>query len=389
MSPLMLLAAIQSPQTRAAWSRSSFELAGALAKPTLIDLFAGAGGLSRGFLDAGIEPVYAVEHDKSAGATYVQNFGNHCYVGDIQDVRTFREADVIIGGPPCQGFSPLGHTKDDQARHELNTLWREYLRVVRAVRPKIFVIENVPEFLKSAQFQTFRETLTKDRLLRDYSASYRVLRAVDYGVPQRRQRGFVIVSRIGPVDWPQPTHGPDSPLQTPYVTVRDAIGDLPAEPTDENLHWRRHPTEMSLERYKVIPEGGNRFDLARKRPDLLPACWARKPTGTTDVFGRMRWDLPSLTIRTEFFKPEKGCYLHPQADRPITHREAARLQSFPDDFTFVGSKTSVARQIGNAVPPVLAAAVGRAVLARLQNPLPNPKTSRVPKQVPLELSGDF
>ena len=118
---------------------------------------------------------------------------------------------------------------------------------------------------------------------------------------------------------------------------------------------------MSLERYRAIPEGGNRFSLAERRPDLLPRCWANKPTGTADVMGRMWWDKPSPTIRTEFFKPEKGRYLHPTADRPITHREAARLQSFPDEFKFYGTKIEIARQIGNAVPPGLAEAVARHV----------------------------
>jgi DNA (cytosine-5)-methyltransferase 1 len=103
----------------------------------------------------------------------------------------------------------------------------------------------------------------------------------------------------------------------------------------------------------------------RKRPDITPDCWLNKPTGSTDVFGRLEWDKPALTIRTEFFKPEKGRYLHPQANRPITHREAARLQSFPNDFVFVGSKIEIARQIGNAVPPKLAKAVAQAVIAVL------------------------
>jgi DNA (cytosine-5)-methyltransferase 1 len=150
------------------------------------------------------------------------------------------------------------------------------------------------------------------------------------------------------------------------------------EPTDDDLQWRRHPTAMSLERYKSVPEGGNRFDLARNRPDLLPDCWRNKKSGTTDVFGRLRWDAPALTIRTEFFKPEKGCYLHPAANRPITHRDAARLQTFPDDFKFIGTKVQIARQIGNAVPPVLARAVAAAVLARLLDPIGPASTVRSP-----------
>ena len=122
---------------------------------------------------------------------------------------------------------------------------------------------------------------------------------------------------------------------------------------------------MSMERYKAIPPGGNRFDLMRNRPDITPACRLNKPTGTTDVMGRLWWDRPSATIRTEFFKPEKGRYLHPTANRVISHREAARLQSFPDWFEFEGSKIEIARQIGNAVPPQLAKAIALHLAALL------------------------
>lgn len=358
-----------------------------LQRPTLVDLFAGAGGMSLGFRRAGFDAVFAVEWERDAARTYNANFGDHCYAGAIQDVHEFPAADLIIGGPPCQGFSPLGRDRDDSSRYELNTLWRQYLRAVRQVRPKIFVIENVPEFLKSGQFRTFLETLETDPVLKDYTATFGVLNAAEYGVPQRRRRGFVLASRIGPIDWPAKTHGPEGSGQAPYRTVRDAIGDLPPEPTNEDLHWGRNPTPMSLERYEAVPEGGNRFDLAANRPDLLPACWANKPTGTTDVFGRLWWDRPSLTIRTEFFKPEKGRYLHPHEHRPITHREAARIQTFPDTFSFAGSKIQVARQIGNAVPPALAEAVAHSVMTRIVDPLPNPMTARMfPTQMRLELS---
>ncbi len=157
----------------------------------------------------------------------------------------------------------------------------------------------------------------------------------------------------------------------PWRTVRDAIGDLPPpvgteihdEPPPLDLHFGRRPTEMSRARYRAIPdEGMNRLDLQRVAPELTPKCWINKKSGGTDLFGRRWWDRPSVTIRTEFFKPEKGRYLHPSEHRPITHREATRLQSFPDGFVFVGSKNAVARQIGNAVPPLVAAAIGRALL---------------------------
>src|SRR5262249_12040298 len=137
------------------------------------------------------------------------------------------------------------------------------------------------------------------------------------------------------------------------------------------IHIGRKPKPMSLLRYDCIPPGGGRFDLL---PELMPPCWANKASGTTDVMGRMKWDAPSLTIRTEFFKPEKGQYLHPQweaddpgqrVNRPITHREAALLQTFPKDFLWCGTKIEIAKQIGNAVPSRLAAAIARTVRDRL------------------------
>ena len=155
----------------------------------------------------------------------------------------------------------------------------------------------------------------------------------------------------------------------PWRTVRDVIGDLPEPVGTEirdkdgplDLHFGRSPTELSKKRYRIVPEGGNRFDLQRLAPELTPNCWIKKTSGGTDLFGRLWWDRPSVTIRTEFFKPEKGRYLHPTSHRPITHREAARLMGFPDDFTFLGSKIEIARQIGNAVPPHLGGAVGQCV----------------------------
>ncbi|MDT7782214.1 MAG: (cytosine-5)-methyltransferase 1 [Pseudonocardiales bacterium] len=348
-----------------------------------LDLFAGAGGLSLGFEQArrGFAPVFAVEHDSAAARTYKRNFGCPVFDGDIEGMDTFESADVILGGPPCQGFSPLGRDRDDASRATLNELWQHYLRAVRQVRPLAFVIENVPEFQKSAQFAKLLDILDNDPELSAYQYNYGVLNAADYGVPQRRRRGILVAVRGDrPVPWPpKATHGPGSETGQAYVTVRDVISDLANYPSlhdvttgsggHQNLHFARNPRPASLERYRAIPEGGNRFDLARNRPDLLPRCWAEKPTGTADVMGRLWWDKPSLTIRTEFFKPEKGRYLHPVLDRPITHREAARLQSFPDHFEFEGTKIEIARQIGNAVPPLLSQAIAEHVYGLIKDQL--------------------
>ena len=350
-----------------------------------IDLFAGAGGLTLGFDMAGpsggaaaYEAVLAVEHDAAAARTYKTNFGVAVFDGDIEayDPAAYPRADVILAGPPCQGFSPLGRDRDHESRAELNGLWEHCLAAIAVVRPLAFVIENVPQFQKSAEFGELLRRLEADAFLRLYGLGYGVLNAADYGVPQTRRRGILVGLLGQSVTWPPPaTHGAAVGGQPRFRSVSDAIGDLPRKPTTDqpvmhgdrqDLHIKRNPRRTSLERYRVIPEGGNRFDLQRERPDLTPACWANKPTGTTDVMGRLWWDRPAQTIRTEFYKPEKGRYLHPEADRPITHREAARLQSFPDEFIFEGSKIEIARQIGNAVPPLMARAIAQHIAEALQ-----------------------
>lgn len=354
----------------------------------LIDLFSGAGGLTLGFTKRfgyNFVPVWANDFNDYAVATYNANFGSHCVPGDIVDILENPEtvippAEVVIGGPPCQGFSLLNKGKTHDPRKQL---WRPYLDVVERSGAQIFVMENVPQLLKSDEFNEIR--LEAVRL--GFKLAFGILRAADYGVPQRRYRAFIIgctfadPNRVFP---PKRTHiSPDNGVKSIFKvngehiaapekwrTVRDAISDLPppkgtgirSEAAPFDLHFGRMPTEMSRKRYEAIPEEGmNRFDLQARAPELTPKCWIRKKTGGTDLFGRLWWDRPAFTIRTEFFKPEKGRYLHPKQHRPITHREAARLQSFPDDFKFLGSKIEIAKQIGNAVPPGLAAAVAGCV----------------------------
>lgn len=362
--------------------------------PSVIDLFAGCGGMTEGFRMAGLgfESVAAVEWELAAAATYAANFGAaHTHWTDIAEFVNVPKADVVIGGPPCQGFSNLGSRDPDDPR---NKLWKEYMRVVLAANPQVFVVENVDRFSKSTEFEMLMGELRVGKLKKWKHHTWQLLNAADYGVPQRRQRTILIASRVGPIALPAPTHSKDGRDGTlPWVGVRTAISGLPERPdTTEipttrtfffgeslpgifkmhEIHFGRNPNPISLERYDCIPPGGGRFDLP---VHLLPRCWAEKPTGTTDVMGRMKWDSPSLTIRTEFFKPEKGAYLHPQWDaddpvrrvnRVITHQEAALIQTFPRDFVWCGGKTEIARQIGNAVPPRLAEALARAVSARLR-----------------------
>ena len=340
-------------------------------------------GFSKVFGHA-FDPVWANDHDADCVRTYQKNFGTHCSAGDIVDVlknptTVIPAADVVIGGPPCQGFSLLNKNREDDARKQL---WRPYFEIVVRSGARIFVMENVPQLLGSSEYE---EILTTAESL-GFTCWGGVLSAADYGVPQNRRRAIIIGCKFFDpklVFPPRRTHFDPRkgsvqtsflptddngymPDAMPWRTVRDAIADLPAPEGTSirevepplNLHFGRSPTPMSMERYRAIPEEGmNRFDLQRIVPELTPDCWIRKTSGGTDLFGRLWWDRPAFTIRTEFYKPEKGRYLHPQQHRPITHREAARLQSFPDDFQFTGSKIEVARQIGNAVPPLLAARI--------------------------------
>ncbi len=338
---------------------------------TLIDLFAGCGGMTRGFEDSErFRSILAVEADADAAATYRRNFGDHIAEARIEDVASFQSADVLIGGPPCQGFSPLNR---DAVGFERRGLWQEYLRALEQAGPSAFVMENVPELLRSAEYGEFRKRAEG----LGFEVEGDILNAADYGVPQRRRRAIVIGIRNGGVPWPKATHG-DPNLATeerrePWVSFRRAVAGLSLRPDGRAWHRARNPRPESVRRYKAVPrDGGNRFAMQRNLDraglaDLVPRCWREKPSGTTDVFGRLWWDRPAYTIRTEFFKPEKGRYLHPSAHRPITPREAARCMSFPDDFIFPEeqSMTSVARQIGNAVPPLLARHIAEAVATGL------------------------
>jgi DNA (cytosine-5)-methyltransferase 1 len=339
--------------------------------------------MTRGFMDSQrFEPIFAIEMDDDAAATYAANFGqDHVFAGRMEEVAEFPNADVVIGGPPCQGFSPLNR---DGVGLERRMLWREYVRALDQAQPQAFVMENVPELLTSPEYLEFSKK-AEDRAFRVIAD---VLNAADFGVPQRRRRAIVIGSRLGCPDWPTQTHSsPDVPKigTDPWRTFDDAVGGLPLQPNGENWHNPRNPRPTSIRRYQAVPHnGGNRFEMQDNLDraglgHLVPACWRNKPSGTTDVFGRLWWDRPAYTIRTEFYKPEKGRYLHPTEDRPITLREAARCMSFPDDFVFPLEQpmTSVAKQIGNAVPPLLARRIAEALADHLDRALEQPEAAAV------------
>ncbi|MGW6278753.1 DNA cytosine methyltransferase [Kribbella sp. NPDC055071] len=344
----------------------------------LLDLFAGAGGLTSGFHAATkrYEVIRAVESDVAAAASYAANFGvDHVYQGAIEDWlanESVPEVDVVIGGPPCQGFSLLG--KRD-AMDKRNGLWAHYAETLSRATPKYFVLENVPAFFQSEQFEQLRESTSPGGLLEEYDFHAEVMNAADYGAAQIRKRVLVIGWHRDlkpPARLPKTHLGRHVPISKVLAKVSHSAReiDLPEKFTTafgrsmrgifktSDLHLSRRYEDLSLERFSYIPQGGNRFNL----PDRLKApCWLNHTSGSGDVMGRLHWDRPSVTIRTEFFKPEKGRYLHPSENRAITHLEAALIQGFPVGYKWCGSKVSIARQIGNAVPIKLGQAIGRAI----------------------------
>ncbi len=366
-----------------------------------LDLFAGAGGLTTGLSLApglNVDAVCAVEFDPSAAATYTLNHGGRIedgrvvggavYAGSIQDwlheVEPV-EVDLVVGGPPCQGFSTLGKQNVDDDR---NFLWRRYAEAVKRSTPRYFVLENVPAFLTSPQWDVFQDEL-ESGMLADYEIEVDILNAADYGAVQARKRVIVIGHHkdLPAPGLPTKTHEhqhrtldeifQDIPntvdrIGLPEGTVTYGGADRPGAFATRELHFGRFYTDLSLKRFASIPEKGNRFNL----PDeLLAPCWRKHRTGTADVMGRLHLDKPSVTIRTEFFKPEKGRYLHPTEDRAITHYEAAMIQGFPENCQWVGTREEIARQIGNAVPIPLGMAIGRQLQKAFSGRLEAPEES--------------
>lgn len=345
----------------------------------VLDLFSGAGGLTAGFAVAdSFRTVRAVEMDPQAAASYRATFGDVVdvmSVGDWLRESDVPEVDVVTGGPPCQGFSSLGKRSLEDVR---NLLWRDYADAIVRSSPKYFVLENVTTFISSPQFTKFLNATRGNGRLRSYTFRAAVLNAADFGAPQARKRAIVI-------GWHRDLPDPGMPTPTHagrHQTVGGALQGVPRSPVNvhlprrfielqgkrvpgafstEELHVGRTYEPQSLARIRCIPPGGNRFDLPKK---LQSSCWQNHPSGSADVMGRLRHDRPSVTIRTEFFKPEKGRYLHPTEDRAITHLEAALLQGFPLTHRWVGSKVAIARQIGNAVPIPLGTAIAKHLAAQ-------------------------
>lgn len=334
-------------------------------KPTLIEFFCGAGGMALGFKNAGFRTLAAFDNDAACIETYNKNFGAIGHVADIFDLNKKKiekligsgvHVDVIAGGPPCQGFSVQRRGHDEDPR---NNLVLEYLRLVLAFKPKFFLMENVGGLL-SVRGKPFLDKVMARSKKAGYILHIEKLKAVEYGVPQDRRRVFIIGELVGKGLPKYAFPAAKSVYQAKPVTVRDTIYDLMNRREDDVPNHRADTlSPTNLQRIRSITEGQGRDSL----PEHLQLnCHTENAAHRhLDTYGRMAWDKPSATITARFDSFSRGRFGHPVLDRTITLREGARLQTFPDTFVFQGTKVSVAKQIGNAVPPLLAKYVAASI----------------------------
>ena len=346
----------------------------------VVSLFSGGGGLDLGFIKAGYDIIWAIDNNPNAVETYRVNLGNHIICKDITkiDPSTIPNADVVIGGPPCQSFSLAGNRNAEDARGQL--IW-QYIRIIDKIKPKAFLFENVQGLLsaKNSNGEKIFGLLRKAFEEIGYTVNAQIINAADYGVPQRRKR-VLIVGLLNGIKFvfPKATHGDEKSGLLNYISVKDAIGDLPIASKDENdrLTYNNPPfsdyqkrmrdsdtvTEhfiprmSKLDKYIIshVKPGGNYMDIP---PDVASQRIRRlqREGGHTTCYGRMLPENPAYTINTYFNRPNVGCNIHYSEDRLITVREALRLQSFPDSYVIVSSSKQGRNLIvGNAVPPLLA-----------------------------------
>ena len=343
----------------------------------VFDFFSGCGGASRGFQDAGMEVVFALDCDADAERTFRQNFPSATFeAGDIRQVkedsvrklvdRERPDPVLFCGCAPCQPFSRQNTTRPRPDEDERVPLLLEFLRFIQKCEPDIVFVENVPGIQDvcpdSEPLSAFLQGLEDAGYSEPAYASVPMKR---YGVPQGRRRFLLLASHHGPVELPPETHGPGTASRK-FATVRDWIGDLPeirAGQTHPEIpnHRAARLSVLNLKRIRATPEGGGNRDW----PDALRLACHQEATGYSDVYGRMSWDQPASGLTTRCISYSNGRFGHPDQDRAISVREAACLQTFPMDFCFSGSLSSMARQIGNAVPVRLTTVVGRHVTRHL------------------------
>jgi len=355
-------------------------------KYRVIDLFAGCGGISKGFANTGkVEMVGAIDFEQSACNTYQKNFpGAKVICGDIRDISVestgFSNIDIMVGGPPCQGFSALNRWEKEKDNDPRNRLFIEYLRFVDELRPKAIMIENVKQILTAKNGYApkhIREFLEE----RGYTVNFKILNAADYGVPQKRERAIIVALRkeYGEFDFELLKK-----YMLPKVTVADAISDIEKieeeavkheqgtvfqlgapqssyqklmQSEDGKLpnHLIYYPVQNVQEMISYVPEGGNWKNVPK---ELFKSD---RDNRHSNYLRRLESNSQSVTIDTGH-----NVYFHPHFKRVPTIRESARIQSFPDSFVFTGNKGQQFRQVGNAVPPLLAEAVAKAIMEVLE-----------------------
>jgi DNA (cytosine-5)-methyltransferase 1 len=317
------------------------------------DLFSGAGGLTEGLRNAGFDTKFAFEINEIASKAYSMNHKNTIVITkDIRDVDMEEiknklnglDLHLLAGCPPCQGFSSIRRlNKSKPIADPRNNLINEYVRFVEYFRPCTIMMENVPWLEQDILFENAKRKLE----MIGYNIDVSIIDVKDYGIPQKRRRLVLVGSRIGLISIAKPNRG------IKKITVRDCIGKLPGpEKSNDKLHkiFPNHTPEI-FGLIKDIPhDGGSRKDLGEKRQ---LKCHTKENIGFHDVYGRLRWDDYSSTITGGCLNPSKGRFLHPEQDRCISAREAALLQSFPQNYKFPTdvSKSSIALMIGNALPP--------------------------------------
>jgi DNA (cytosine-5)-methyltransferase 1 len=342
-------------------------------KIKVFDFFSGCGGTSLGFTKAGMDVVFGLDNDADAAATFRANIGSATFVQkDIRKVRTDvlaplmsrRRAKILFSCcAPCQPFSKQSRARTDGDPRR--SLLLEFSRFVRRWKPDYVFLENVPgmQHVDESQGPLAQFIGLLGRM--GYSFDLQVVPALSFGVPQKRERLIVMATREGELRIPRPTHGT---ARRPVATVRDWIAGLPAIAagcTDSNDpdHRAAALSTTNLRRIASTPEGGGREAWPKS---LLLDCH-RKFDGHSDVYGRLAWDRPAAGLTTRCISYSNGRFGHPDQNRAISVREAACLQTFPRKYRFVGSLESRARQVGNAVPPLMAKAIGKAFLAHARH----------------------
>lgn len=358
----------------------------------VIDLFAGVGGLSYGFAhDSNFEIVAANEILEPMAKAYSLNHPSvKVYNKDIKDfsIKDLKtdfnlnkgDIDIVIGGPPCQAYSTVGKRLIDDPRGKL---FNEYFRVLSEIRPKLFIFENVKGILSIQNGNLFSQIISLFESL-GYNVKWKVLNAADYGTPQIRERVIIIGSLLDKgFEYPVPTHRDSEKLDLynsqlkPYVTLGEAIGDLPqiksgekciqydSQPRNEYQRMMReglsqelndHETPKNNEKLvklmEALPDGGTPLDI----PEEL-----RPKSGFANTYCKLWWDKPSTTITRNLSCPSSSRCIHPREARPLSTREGARLQGFPDSYKFYGTRSEKNLQIGNAVPTQLSVALKEAI----------------------------